>query len=58
MIDLATGWFEILQHNDKHAATIANMVEQTQLCRYTFPTIIVYDRGNEFLGNAFKNDLI
>ena len=28
------------------------------LCRYTRPTIITYDRGNEFLGHAFKNYLI
>ena len=26
MIDLATGWFEIVSYNDKQAATIANLV--------------------------------
>ena len=58
MIDPATGWFEIVQCNDKQAAKIANMVEQTLLCRYPRPTITVYDRGNEFLGHAFIKGLI
>ena len=55
MIYLATGWFEILQYNDKQDATIENLFEQTWLCRYPRPTIIMYDRGNEFLGHTFKN---
>ena len=58
MIDPATGWFEIVWYNDKQAATIANLVAQTWLCRYPGPTIITYDWLNEFLGHAFKNDLI
>ena len=58
MIDPATGWFERVQYNDKQAATIAILVEQTWLCRYSRPTIIKYDHGNEFLGQVFKNDLI
>ena len=33
-------------------------MEQTWLCRYPRPTIFTYNRGNEFLGHAFKNDLI
>ena len=28
------------------------------LYRYPRPTIITYDRGNEFFGHAFKNNLI
>ena len=58
MIDPATGWFEIVQYSDKTAANIANLVEQTWLSRYPRPTIITYDKGNEFLGHAFKNELI
>ena len=58
MIDLETGWFEIVQYNYKQAATIENLVEKTWLCRYPHPKTIMYDRGNEFLGHAFKNDLI
>ena len=58
MIDPATGWFEIVEYDDKKAATIADLVEQTWLARYPRPNIITYDRGNEFLGHAFKNSLI
>ena len=29
MINPVTGWFGILKCNDKHAATIANLVEKT-----------------------------
>ena len=58
MIDPETGWFEIIQYNDKQSDTRANLVEQTWLCIYPKPTIITYNRGNEFLGRAFKNDPI
>ena len=58
IIDPKNGWFEIVQYKDKHAATIENLLEQTWLCIYPRPVIILYDRGNEFLGHAFKNDLI
>ena len=54
----STGWFEIVKYNYKQDATIVKLVEQTWLCRYPCPTIIEYDQGNEFLGHAFKNDLI
>ena len=54
----ATEWFEIVQHNEKHADTIGDLVEKTFLCIYTRPTIIKYDWGNKSLGHAFKNDLI
>ena len=58
MIALETGWFEIVQYNDKDATTVANLFDQAWLCRYPRPMIILYDRRNEFLGHAFKNDLI
>ena len=58
MINPANGWFEILQYNDKQTATIANLVKKTWLCRYPTSSIITYNQGNEFLGHAFKNDLI
>ena len=58
MIDPETGWFEIVWYNYKQAATIPNLVEKTWLCRYPCPTISMYDRGNEFLGHPFKNNLI
>ena len=58
MIDPKTGWLETVQYNDKKATTIANLVEKTWLYRYPGTTIITYNRGNEFPGHAFKNDII
>ena len=58
MIDLATGWFEIIQYKDKQADTILNLVEKMWLCIYPIPTIIMNNRRNKFLCHAFKNDLI
>jgi len=55
MIDPATGWFEIVQYDDKRAITIANLVEQQWLTRYPRPSLITYDRGSEFIGHEFKN---
>ena len=48
MINPATRWFEIVQYSDKKSITIANLVEQTWLSRYPWPTLITYDRGSEF----------
>ena len=58
MIYPETGWFEIVQYNDKYSDTIANMIDPMWLCRYPCPTKIMYDCGNKFLGHAFINDLI
>ena len=49
MIDPATGWFEMRTIPDKRADTIANLVEQTWLTRYPWPTQIIFDRGSEFM---------
>lgn len=49
MIDPATGWFEMCEIKNKEAATIANLVEQTWLSRYPWPTQIVFDKGGEFM---------
>ena len=57
-IDPEIGWIEIVQYNNKQAATIANLVDKTWLCRYPRPTIITYNRGNYFLVHTFKNNLI
>ena len=46
VIDPTTGWFEIVQYNNKQAATISNLVEQTWLCRYPHLKIITNDSGN------------
>jgi len=59
MIDPATGWFEIEQyHEDRKAITIANIVENTWLTRYLKPDICTIDRGSEFIGHQFKNELM
>jgi len=57
MIDPATGWFEIAQYDDKKAITVANIVEQTWLARYPRPNLCTIDRGSEFIGHKFKNEL-
>ena len=49
MIDPATGWFEMKQIPNKRADEIANIVEQTWLTRYPWPTQIIYNRGSEFM---------
>jgi transposase InsO family protein len=54
MIDPATGWFEIASYDDKRSITIANIVEQTWLSRYPWPTQLIFDRGSEFMGHEFK----
>ena len=45
MIDHVTGWFEIVQYDNKGAITIADLVENT--CLYIFPRSIeiTYDQG-------------
>ena len=47
VIYLATRWFEIVQYNDKYAATISNLVYQTWLCRYPLPMIITINRKDK-----------
>ena len=51
MIDPATGWMEIKQIKNKEAMHIADLVEQTWLTRYPWPTEITYDQGTEFMGD-------
>ena len=57
MIDPSTGWFEIVQYNGKQSVKIENPVDKTWLCRYPRPKIITYERENEFLDHAFKNNI-
>ena len=58
MIELEIGWSEIVQYNENKAVTIANLVEQTWLCIYSLPTIIMSDPRNYFLFHAFENNII
>ena len=41
MIDPATGWFKIAEYNDKRAATIANLVEQSWLAQYAHDLVLL-----------------
>ena len=43
MIDPASGWFEMHQHDDKQSITIANIAEQEWFLQYPWPTQITYD---------------
>lgn len=54
MIDPATSWMEIATYNDKQAITVANIAEQEWFSRYPWPTQIIFDRGNEFMGQEFR----
>ena len=53
-----TGWFEIIQYNDKQVDTISNLVDQTWLCIYPSPMIITYEHGNKFLVHSFNINII
>ena len=55
MIDPATGWFEIQEYDDKKSISIANIVEQSWLARYPWPTKVIFDRGSEFTGHHFQD---
>ena len=50
MIDPATAWLEIKEIKLKTAEKVANVVEQTWLTRYPWPTQLIFDRGTEFMG--------
>ena len=39
---------------DKTAINVANVVEQTWLTRYPWPTQIIYDKGTEFMAEFAK----
>ena len=58
MIDPASGWFKIHHYNDKRAITVANIAEQEWPSRYPWPTQITFDRGNEFIGHAFRHTIM
>ena len=49
MIDPVTGWFEVIQYNDKRAINIADLVGTTWLSGYPRPTEIMYDQGKNFM---------
>ena len=54
MIDPVTGWFEIIQYDDKRAIYTVNLVETTWLTIYHRAMKIMYDQGSEFIGHEFR----
>ena len=58
MIDPLTGWFEIVQYDDKRVIIIANLFETSWL--YIYPRLIeiTYNPGMKFIGHEFRKSLI
>jgi transposase InsO family protein len=54
MIDLATGWFEIVQSETKTADVVADKAETAWLSGCPQPTKIACDHGSEFIGSEFQ----
>ena len=54
MINLVTGWFEMSEIKTKRADLIANIIEQTWLNRYPWPTEVVLDRVRELMAEFSK----
>jgi hypothetical protein len=46
MIDLATGWFEIVEATNKSTTSIQDLFHNTWLAHYPRPQFIVFDNGN------------
>ena len=49
MIDPATGWFKISEVPDRRADIISNILQQSWLVHYPWPTKVICDRGKEFM---------
>ena len=49
MIDTATGWIEICTAPSARADLESNIEELAWLTRYSLPSKIIVDHGNEFL---------
>ena len=45
VINPVTGWFEIIQYDDKREINVANLVEPMWLSIYPRPIGITYDQG-------------
>ena len=58
MIYPVTGWFKIMQYDNKRSISIANLVENMWLTRYPIPIDILYGQGSEFIGREFRKFLI
>ena len=54
MIDPATGLFEMKPINSPRADLVANIIEDTWLSCYPWPTQLVCDRDNKFFAETIK----
>jgi primosomal protein N'' len=54
MIDPVTGWFELAEIPAKTADVVMDTLEQKWLNRYPRPTMVVMDRGKEFMAEVRK----
>ena len=55
MINHVTGWFKIMQYEDKHAISTIDLFGTTLLTRYPWPTEITYDQGLKLLVMIYRN---
>jgi len=54
IIDKATGWPEFIAIRNKSSYHISILFDSEWLCRYPRPARVVYDNGNEFVGQEFQ----
>ncbi|CAJ1959749.1 unnamed protein product [Cylindrotheca closterium] len=52
--DPATGWFEIVEIDDKKSLTTSTMLDRVWFSRYPRPQECIFDNGKEFLGEEFQ----
>jgi len=57
IIDIASGWFEVVEIKNKIAKHIGIMLDRIWFSRYPRPVQCIYDNGNEFLGKDFQEIL-
>ena len=49
MLELDTGWLELIHNNDKRMILISNLVESKCLARYPRPMAILFDHVLRFI---------
>ena len=53
-----TGWFKIMQYDNKCAISIVKLIETTWMVRYPRPMEIMYDQVSEFIIHKLRKPLI
>ena len=57
VIDVFTGWVEIIPITSKTKGNIADLFEREWLRRYPRPSRVIFDQGGEFDNDAFDTKL-